>query len=81
MRHTQYTLTRQDVHRLATDRLLTHLRLPQASRRCPPAVLLSVVLLAAARLTSVFAAAQRLAAPSAAPCSLPSPTTRSWSGG
>ena len=65
MRHTQYTLTRQDVHRLATDRLLTHLRLPQASRRCPPAVLLSVVLLAAARLTSVFAAAQRLAAASA----------------
>jgi Transposase DDE domain len=65
MRHRQYTVTRDDVHRLAMHRLLTHLRLPAASRRCPPAVLLAVVLLAAARLTSLFAAAQRLAAASA----------------
>jgi Transposase DDE domain len=65
MRHRQYTVTRRDVHRLALGRLLTHLRPPAVSRRCPPAVLLSVVLLAAARLTSLFAAAQRLAAASA----------------
>src|SRR5262245_7655557 len=65
MRHRQYPITRHDVHRHAMCRLLTHLRLPQASRRCPPAVLLDVVLWAAARLTSLFAAALRLAA---APC-------------
>jgi hypothetical protein len=66
MRQSQYTLTSRDAHRHAMHRLTTHLRLPQHSRRCPPAVLLSVVLLAAARLTSLFAAALRLArAPSA----------------
>jgi hypothetical protein len=53
--------TRHDVHRHATHHLAAHLRLPPTSRRCPPGVLLSVVLLAAARLTSLFAAAQRLA--------------------
>jgi Transposase DDE domain len=65
MRHRQYTVTRRDVHRLAMHRLLIGLRLPVISRRCPPAVLFSVVLLAAARLTSLFAAAARLAAASA----------------
>src|SRR5438067_30862 len=65
MRRHQYTVTRHDLHRFAMHRLRTHLRLPPASRRCPPGVLLSVVLLAAARLTSLFAAAQRLAAASA----------------
>src|SRR5947209_17129354 len=61
MRQGQYTVTRDDVHRHTMHRLLTHLRLPVASRRCPPAVLLSVVLLAAARLCSLFAAVGRLA--------------------
>src|SRR5262245_35813627 len=65
MRHSQYTLSSRDAHRHAMHRLTTHLRLPEASRRCPPGVLLSVVLLAAARLTSLFAAALRLAQ---APC-------------
>jgi len=62
MRLPQYTVTRQDVHRHATHRLLTHLRLKDRSRRCPAEVLLSVVLLAASRLCSLFAAAGRLAA-------------------
>ena len=61
MRHRQYTVSRHDVHRHAAHRLQTHLRLPGKSRRCPPAVLLDVVLWAAARLTSLFAAALRLA--------------------
>jgi putative transposase len=64
MRQRQYTVTRRDLHRHATTLLLTHLRPPRASRRCPPALLLSVVLLAAARLTSLSAAVARLAAAS-----------------
>src|SRR5581483_292378 len=65
MRQSQYTITSRDVHRHAMHRLLTHLRLPEDSRRCPPAAPLDVVLWAAARLTSLFAAALRLAQ---APC-------------
>lgn len=66
MRHRQYTVTRQDVHGRALSLLTAHLRLPDFSRRCPAEVVLSVVLLAAARLCSVFAAARRLlAVPSA----------------
>src|SRR5205085_4207978 len=66
MRHRQYTVTRQDVHDRALSLLMTHLRLPDFSPRCPASSVLSVVLLAAARLGSVFAAAGRLlAAPSA----------------
>jgi Transposase DDE domain len=66
MRHGQYTVTRQDVHQWARSRLTAHLRLPDFSRRCPAETVLAVVLLAAARLGSVFAAAGRLlAAPSA----------------
>src|SRR5207237_910508 len=66
MRHRQYTVTRQDVHGRALSLLTAHLRLPDFSRRCPAAVVLSVVLVAAARLCSVFAAAGRLlAVPSA----------------
>jgi hypothetical protein len=61
MRHPQYTVTRHDVHRHARHRLLTHLRLKDHSRRCPADVLLSVVLVAAARLCSLFAAVGRLA--------------------
>jgi putative transposase len=65
MRHPQYTVTRHDLHRHAMHRLRTHLRLRHTSRRCPPGVLLSLVLLAAARLSSLFAAARDLAAASA----------------
>jgi Transposase DDE domain len=66
MRHRQYTVTRRDVHDRALSLLTAHLRLPDFSRRCPAEVVLSVVLLAAARLCSVFAAAGRLlAVPSA----------------
>src|SRR6476619_3294291 len=60
MRHRQYTVTRPDVHGRALSLLITHLRLPDFSRRCPAQSVLSVVLLAAARLGSVFAAAGRL---------------------
>jgi Transposase DDE domain len=66
MRQRQYTVTRQDVHGRAMSLLTTHLRLPDFSRRCPAEAILSVVLLAAARLGSIFAAAGRLlAVPSA----------------
>ena len=61
MRRTHCTITRHDVHRHVLDRLTTHLRLPDHSRRCPAAVVLQVVLAAAARLCSVSAAAHRLA--------------------
>lgn len=66
MRHRQYTVTRQEVHRHALSLLAVHLRLSDFSRRCPAETVLAVVLLAAARLGSVFAAARRLlAVPSA----------------
>ena len=61
MRRPHWTITRHDVHRHVLDRLTTHLRLPDHSRRCPAAVVLQVVLAAAARLCSVSAAAHRLA--------------------
>jgi Transposase DDE domain len=61
MRHSQYTVTRQDVYRHAMQRLTTALRLPSRSRRCPPDVLLAVILLAAARFCSIVAAVRRLA--------------------
>src|SRR5438270_82672 len=57
MRHRQYTVTGRDVHDRAMSLLTTYLRLPDFSRRCPAPSVLSVVLLAAARLGSVFAAA------------------------
>jgi hypothetical protein len=66
MRHPQYTLTRSEVHHHTQRRLEHHLRLTDYSRKCTRQVLLAVVLAAAARLTSLFAACQRLLrAPSA----------------
>src|SRR3954447_5533163 len=62
MRQSHCTITRHDVHRLTLDRLTTHLRLPDHSRRCPAAVLLGVLLAAAARLCSIWAATRHLAA-------------------
>jgi hypothetical protein len=61
MRRGHYTVTRQDVHRYTLDRLTTHLRFPDHSRRCPATVVFQVVLAAAARLCSIFAATRRLA--------------------
>jgi putative transposase len=61
MRRAHSTITRHDVHRYVLDRLTTHLRLPDHSRRCPAAVVLQVVLAAAARLCSIAAAARHLA--------------------
>jgi hypothetical protein len=60
MRQTQYTLTRHDVHRHAAHRLQAHLRLPDYGRRCTAGMLWAALLAAAARLTSLFAAARRL---------------------
>ena len=61
MRRGHYTITRHDVHRHVLHRLAAHLRLPVHGRRCPAAVVFQVVLAAAARLCSIFAAARRLA--------------------
>jgi hypothetical protein len=61
MRRHYSTITRHDLHRLVLDRLTTHLRLPDHSRRCSAAVVLQVVLAAAARLCSLSAAARQLA--------------------
>jgi hypothetical protein len=65
MRHHQYTLTAHDVQRHATHLLQQHLKLTDSSKRCTAHILLAVVFVAAARLISLFAAAQRLAQ---APC-------------
>lgn len=66
MRHRHCTITRSEVHHHTQQILAQHLRLPDYSRKCTQQVVLAVVLAAAARLTSLFAACQRLAkAPSA----------------
>lgn len=61
MRRGHYTLTAQDVQEHATKLLQKHLKLADYSKRCPASCLLAVVFVAAARLTSLFAACQRLA--------------------
>jgi hypothetical protein len=61
MRKGQYTLTGKDVHAHAAALLQNHLRLRDHSRTCTVSVVLHVVFAAAARLTSLFAACQRLA--------------------
>ena len=61
MRHRHYTVTRAEVHRHTQQRLQRHLHLPDYSRKCTQSVLLSVVLAAAACLTSLSAACKRLA--------------------
>jgi putative transposase len=66
MRPCHYTITRSEVQYHTHRRLEQHLRLPDYSRNCTRSVLLAVVLAAAARLSSLFAACGRLAkAPSA----------------
>jgi putative transposase len=65
MRKEQYTLTGKDVQEHAAGLLQCHLKLHDHSRKCTAAVVLHVLFAAAARLTSIFAARQRLkAAPS-----------------
>ena len=53
----QYTLTPSQVHRLATQLLLEHMALTDYGRTCPATTLLTIVLAACARLTSLAAAA------------------------
>ena len=66
MRHPQYTLTRDHVHAHASYLLRTYLRLRDYGRCCPVTVLLTILLAAAARLSSIFATCKRLLhAPSA----------------
>lgn len=60
MRHCHYTITAPQVHRLASDRLQTHLQLTDHGPRCSAAVVLRVVLWAAARVSSLAAACAAL---------------------
>ena len=60
MRHPQYTLTRDHVHAHASYLLRTYLRLRDYGNCCPVTVLLTILLAAAARLSSIFATCKRL---------------------
>jgi putative transposase len=61
MRHPQCTITRSEVYHLTQQQLEHHLRLKDFSPRCTRSVVMAVVLAAAARLSSLSAAVQRLA--------------------
>jgi IS4 transposase len=61
MRHGHYTITARHVHDLAVDRLQTQLRLADHGPKCTAAVVLSVLLWAAARVSSLAAACAALA--------------------
>jgi hypothetical protein len=61
MRSPQYTLSAADVQHLVTDLLSPILGTWDDARRCTTAAVLAVLAFAAARLTSVFDACQRLA--------------------
>lgn len=67
MRQPQYTLTPTQVHTYANAQLRRHLRLADHGRKCTASVLLTVLLYAASRITS-------LAAACAALCKAPSDT-------
>lgn len=56
----EYTLRPAHVHKLATDLLIEYLKLTDYKRTCPARTLLSVLFAAAARLTSLSAAAADL---------------------
>lgn len=60
MRCPQYTLEPHEVHTCAQEWLNEHLGLVDQGRRCTVAVVFHVLFFAAARLTSLFAACQRL---------------------
>ncbi len=58
---TEYIITKSDVHTYAEDWLGTALRLEYKGYKCSTSVLLKVLLIAAARVVSVFAACRDLA--------------------
>jgi len=60
MRTRQYTLTSKEVQQYALDLLQHYLCLKDYSKKCTTTVLWHVLFAAAARLTSIFAACQRL---------------------
>ena len=61
MRTGQFTLTSKDVQAHATQLIQKNLKLSDYSRKCTANVLLAIVFAAAARLSSIAAACQRLA--------------------
>jgi hypothetical protein len=60
MRTRQYTLTSKEVQQYASGLLQHYLRLKDYSKKCTAVVLLHVLFAAAARLTSILGACQRL---------------------
>ena len=60
MRPHNHTLDRQQVHRAATEHLQAHLKFKDYKRKCSARVLWSLLLAAAARITSLSDACQRL---------------------
>src|SRR5512135_867831 len=60
MRPPHRILNRHQVHRLAAEHLQAHLRFKDYTRKCSAQVLRSLLLAAAARITSLSGACQRL---------------------
>jgi putative transposase len=60
-RRHEYVITKDEVHGYANEWLATALRLEYAGRKCTPTVLLQILLIAASRVVSVFAAVRDLA--------------------
>src|SRR5271170_7176296 len=60
MRPNNHTLDRQRVHRAAAEHLQAHLKFKDYKRKAPAQVLWSLLLAAAARITSLSDACQRL---------------------
>ena len=58
---TEYIITKSEVHAYAEDWLGTALRLEYQGYKCSTSVLLQVLLIAAARVVSLFAACRDLA--------------------
>jgi Transposase DDE domain len=60
-RKSEYIITKEEVHAFANDWLATAVRLEYAGRKCTTYVLLEILLIAASRVVSVFAACRDLA--------------------
>lgn len=60
--HSQYIITKDEVHGYANDWLSSALRLEYKGRKCTASTLLQVLLIAAARTASIFAVCRDLAA-------------------
>jgi hypothetical protein len=60
MRPQNHTLDRRQVHRAAAEHLQAHLQFKDYKRKTPASVLWSLLLAAAARITSLSDACQRL---------------------